>query len=403
MSAEAIKEKEPQYSKTRVRLILAALVFFMIVYGFGIFKLIPMQDAIMNYFHISEGSYGYLSTAQNWIVIFAAVPMGFLIRRFPCRWTFPLGFLVAAIGVSVQITTQSYVIFVAGRMIEGAGTGLIMLAGYSLILNLVPDNRKGLWSSVLVVSAVLPQIAITKGGTALMSATGMTFQMVFGILGAMYIVASIIWVLIVPSSLKAHGVASSQKATREQTLRVYKNPSVWLTSVALIFFTLVSNVFSVYVVRFLMLKGMDRPVAASTYSWMTILGTASMLVIGFLADKLGTKRKIAIVGFLVCSLAMFLLAKLPVNLVFIYVILFGTFPRGTVGLTNAAASDLAEVPSDVPIVTSLKNTILQIGNVLGGIALGYLIQFKGYEFTSCMLGIGCIIGAVCWFFAKKVK
>ncbi|MBR2841889.1 MAG: MFS transporter, partial [Lachnospiraceae bacterium] len=183
----------------------------------------------------------------------------------------------------------------------------------------------------------------------------------------------------------------------------YKNTNVWLTSVALIFFTLVSNGFSVYVVRFLMLKGMDRPVAASTYSWMTILGTASMLVIGFLADKLGTKRKIAIVGFLVCSLAMFLLAKLPVNLIFIYVILFGTFPRGTVGLTNAAASDLAEVPSDVPIVTSLKNTILQIGNVLGGIALGYLIQFKGYEFTSCMLGIGCIIGAVCWFFAKKVK
>ena len=42
MSAEAIKEKESQYSKTRVRLILAALVFFIIVYGFGIFKLIAM-------------------------------------------------------------------------------------------------------------------------------------------------------------------------------------------------------------------------------------------------------------------------------------------------------------------------------------------------------------------------
>ena len=48
-----------------------------------------------------------------------------------------MGFLVAATGVSVQITTHTYVIFVIGRMIEGAGTGLIMLAGYSLILNLV--------------------------------------------------------------------------------------------------------------------------------------------------------------------------------------------------------------------------------------------------------------------------
>ena len=403
MSTETIGTNESQYSKTRIRLILAALVLYMIVYGFGIFKLIPMQDAIMNFFHVNEGAYGYLSTAQNWVVMVCAVPMGFLVRRFPCRWTFPLGFLVAAIGVSVQITTHTYVLFVIGRMIEGGGTGFIMLAGYSLILNLVPPNRRGLWSSVLVVCAVLPQIAITKGGTALMTATGMTFQTVFGILGAMYIVALILWVLIVPSTLKVHGVASSQKATREQTLRVYKNSSVWLTSVALITFTLVSNVFSVYVVRFLMLKGMERASAASTYSVMTILGTISMLVIGFLSDKLGTKRKIAIVGFLACALAMFLLAKLPVNLIFIYVILFGTFPRGTVGLTNAAASELAEVPSDVPIVTSLKNMILQIGNVLGGIAIGYLIQFKGYEFTSYMLAIGCLIGAVCWFFAKKVK
>ena len=402
MSAEAATGNS-QYSKTRVRLILAALVLYMIVYGFGIFKLIPMQDAIMNYFHINEGAYGYLSTAQNWVVMVCAVPMGFMVRKFPCRWTFPAGFLVAAIGVLVQITTHTYLIFVIGRMIEGAGTGFIMLSGYSLILNLVPDNRKGLWSSILVVCAVLPQIAITKGGTALMTATGMTFQTVFGILGAMYVVALILWLLIVPSSLKVHGVASSQKATREQTLRVYKNPSVWLTSIALIFFTLVSNVFSVYVVRFLMLKGMERGIAASTYSWMTILGTISMVVIGFLADKLGTKRKIAIVGFLVCALAMFLLAKLPINLIFIYVILFGTFPRGTVGLTNAAASELAEVPSDVPIVTSLKNMILQIGNVTGGILIGYLIQFKGYEFTSMALGCGCVIGAICWFFAKKVK
>ena len=75
-----------QYSKTRLNLILAALVVYSVVQGFGLFKLIPMQDAIMNYFQIGEGAYGYLTTANNWLLIVATVPMGFIMRKYSCRW-----------------------------------------------------------------------------------------------------------------------------------------------------------------------------------------------------------------------------------------------------------------------------------------------------------------------------
>ncbi len=392
-----------QYSRTRLHLILAALVIYSVVQGFGQFKLIPMQDAIMNFFQINEGAYGYLTTANNWLLIVATVPMGFLMRKYSCRWTFPVGYFMAGIGLLIQILSHNYVLFVIGRVIEGGGIGFVTLAAHSLILNLVPDNRKGVWASVLVVAATLPQVAISKGGTALMSATGMSFQTVFAIIGIMYIVAIAFWIIVTPTSLMAYGTASAKKATKEQTRRVYKNPTVWLISIAFVFYILVSTTFNVYVIRFLMLKGMERGAAATAHSWTTILGIIAMMFSGILADKLGTKRKIVIVSYLACAVALVLLPLLPVNLIYIYVVIYGTFPRAIVGLTNVATGELAEVPSDVPIVQSLKNTIMQVGTVLGGIGIGYLIQFMGYDFTSYVLAGGCFLGAICWILAKKIK
>ncbi len=402
MSTETTTENV-QYSKTRLNLILAALVVYSIVQGFGLFKLIPMQDAIMNYFQIGEGAYGYLTTANNWLLIVATVPMGFIMRKYSCRWTFPIGYLMATAGLVIQLLTHNYVLFVIGRVLEGGGIGFVTLAAHSLILNLVPDNRKGLWASILVVAATLPQVAISKGGTALMTATGMSFKTIFAIIGIMYLVAIAFWVIVTPSSLMAHGTASAQKATKEQTRRVYKNPAVWLISIAFVFYILVSTTFSVYVIRFLMLKGMERGAAATAHSWTTILGIFAMLFSGILADKLGTKRKIVIVSYLACTAALILLPLLPVNLIYIYVIIYGTFPRAIVGLTNVATGELTEVPSDVPIAQSLKNTIMQVGTVLGGIGMGYLIQYTSYSFTSYVLAGGCFLGAICWILAKKIK
>ena len=71
-------------------------------------------------------------------------------------------------------------------------------------------------------------------------------------------------------------------------------------------------------------------------------------------------------------------------------------------MTSASAADIAEIPADVPIVTSIKNTITQAGSIVGGILMGYLIQYCGYDFTIYCLAGGMIIGAVCWYFAKRV-
>ncbi|MDO4529573.1 MAG: hypothetical protein Q4B55_04100, partial [Lachnospiraceae bacterium] len=71
-----ISGQEQQYSKTRVGLMLAAVMMMVVISGFGNFKFVPMQNSIMDFFHIQESAYGYLNTASGWATVLCAVPFG---------------------------------------------------------------------------------------------------------------------------------------------------------------------------------------------------------------------------------------------------------------------------------------------------------------------------------------
>lgn len=391
-----------EYSRTNICFMIFALFACVIIGGFGSFKFIPMQTAIQDYFQVGESAYGYLNTSAGWISVFCAIPMGFLVRKLPCNWSVLIGYTVAILGILVQTASKSFVLFVIGRMIEGTGTGLTGLVTGSLILNLVSPKRIAFWSSMMIMASVLPQVIMAKGGTALMLNSGLSFQTIFRIIGAAYIVAVIVWLICVPFSLKIHGVGSAQKPTREQTLRVIKNKSTLLVAIANIFFTGASITFSAYIIRFLTTKGIPQASAASIYSYTTMLGLVSMIVFGLLSDRLKTRRKIAMMSYVAGAVAFVALALLPGNLILIYVFLWGTLPRSIAGLTSASSADIAEIPADIPIVNSVKNTISHVGSILIGILMGYIIQYFGYQIAIFFLAGGMLVGAVCWYFAKKI-
>lgn len=402
MSSGKSERKPLELSGARIKLIIFAITFCMFVLGFSMFKLLPMQMVIQDYFKIDVSAYGYLNTAQNWFVILFTVPMGFLIRKIPCKWSMLLSFVLLLGGSLMQVLTANYIIFVIGRMLEGGGYGFMAIIGYSLISNLVKPGRIGFWVSFLVTVGMLGQVIHTNVATWMMVTKGLSFQFVFVTIIIMQAVCLLCWLIIVPSKVEICGTASNEKPTREQTMRIYKNRSSWLVAIALIFFNIAIVSFSGFVIQFLMMKGMEPVNAAATYGYTSLLGIVSMLVFGWLSDKLKTKRKLAILSFFSGVLALLLLLYLPASAILIYVFVFGTLPRSVAGMSSACAPDIAEVPADVPIVNSFRNTVGQLGGVIGGVGLGYLIQFFGYTVAIYALCIGMVIGGVCWIFAKKI-
>lgn len=391
-----------EYSRSQVWRIMVAIILSSVIYGFGMFKFIPMQEAITTYFGIGEGAYGYLNSANNWVVIILSVQMGFLIRKWPSKATIIFGYAIALAGMLLQIFAPVFSVFVAGRVVEGGGLALAYLSTTSLLLNMVPRGKVGMWSGISIFCSVAPQILITKGGSVLLLQVGMTFIQIFAAIAVLYLITVIASLILIPGSVRVNGTAEDTKPTREQTWRVFKDPSNWLVNISYVFFSLVSISFSAYVIQFLTIKGMEANHAATVYSYTTLLGMIFMLAFGWISDKLHTKRKLVIIGYFAGAVALVLLARLPVSMIMIYVIVYGTLPRSIAGLTTAAATDIAEVPSDVSIVNSLRNEVTQVGTVVFTIVLGYIIEYMGYYAAIYLMTALMAVGGVFWIFAKKI-
>ncbi|MCQ2512807.1 MAG: hypothetical protein MJ092_05405, partial [Lachnospiraceae bacterium] len=67
------------------------------------------------------------------------------------------------------------------------------------------------------------------------------------------------------------------------------------------------------------------------------------------------------------------------------------------------ATDLVEAPSDVPIVASIRNTIMQIGSVVMGLILGVVIQYAGYTAAVFIVVGELLAAAILWLFVKRVR
>lgn len=389
-------------SAGRVKFMMVAITFCMFVMGFSMFKLLPMQAAIMEFFQIQEGAYGILNTASGWVTVIFTIPVGFLIRKMSSKWCMFLWFVLLLGGSLIQVFTTNYTLFVIGRIVEGAGNGFLALLGHSLTANLVPRNRIGFWASFMVTVGMLGQVFLTNGATWLMVGLGYSFQYVFVLIIILQAICLVVWLIAVPGSVRVTGTANGAKPTREQTMRVFKNKENWLVSVALIFFNIAIVSFSAYVIVFMGMRGIPPQEAGPLYSYTSLIGIVAMLVFGWLADKFGTKRKMAIFSFFAGIIALLLLVHVPISMIWIYIVFFGTLPRSVAGMSQACSPDIAEMPMDIPVVNSFRNTVSQLGNIIGGIITGYLLQYIGYTNTIYVLCVLMALGGVCWIFAKKI-
>ncbi len=416
----AMNSPASQYTPGRKKAILVAITICMFVLGFSMFKLLPMEAYAENYFGITTGEWGILNSAQLWFIIICTVPFGFMARKLPVKASMLIAFALVIGGSLMEIFAgpNGFVLFLIGRVIEGGGYGLMGLVGHSITTNLVSPNRVGFWVSFMVTLGMLGQVILTAASGVLLInpefGTGLfTMQEIFiGILIA-FVVALVIWLLIVPSSLKMSGAQSDVKPTKEQTARVFKSKDSWLVAIALVFFNIAIVSFSAFVItNFLAPKymavlpaemaGLAFTKAATSYSMTSVIGIVAMIVFGILSDVMKTKRKLAAFSFFTGIIALLLLLFVPAGMVWLYVIVFGTLPRSVAGMSSACAPDIAEVPSDIPVVNGFRNAVGNIGSVIGTILMGFILQTAGNTAAIIVLCVFMAIGGFCWVFAKKI-
>ncbi|MCF0142950.1 MAG: MFS transporter [Parasporobacterium sp.] len=388
--------------RVRTVLVVAVICFCSLLHSIATFKLLPMQAILKGFFDINDAQYGVMNSLASLPMIALSIPFGFIARKFPPKFTFMVGYAVGIAGMIVQAITANFTVFIIGKMLEGVGFGMATLVTNSLLVNVVGSKAAGLWMSIAVAITIVAQVITTKVGTALLYDAGMHFQTFFWGLTALQGIAVIVWLVFIPKDIKIYGNQAATKPTKEQTKRVITNKDNWMVAIGMALFNAVSIAFPSYIIQYWVGRGMAQTEAANTLSITSLISIGAMFVFGILSDRLGTKKKIVIFSFCAAVVALVLLAVLPVNLMWIYIVLYGTLPRSIAGLSNASAVDIAEVPSDVPVVNSVKNTITQVLGFFLTFALGYMIEYLGYVVTIFILAGFMAVGAILWACTKRI-
>lgn len=352
----------------------------------------------MEYWDVREGLIGVLQSAQGWVCIFLLIPIAYLQKKAPPRWTGFLAFGLLALGNVIGLVAPSFAFLIIGRILEGVGGMVIATLTQVLILNSF-GTRSATAMGVLTCATYVGQTINLQLSNLLVPAYG--WQTVYAYMAILEGLMAVLWLIYANRSVTILGLrnpASPAQQSEKQLTRglraVITNRGLWLITIANMLYGICIIQFNSYIPHYLTIQGMTLDAANSLYNVAVICGVISMFSAGFISDKLKTKRKLAMFAFYASVVIYYLLMKLPLDLVVIFTVFSGLIPRMASTVTFSAVGALLPA-EDVPLGNSLLQMMIQVGNIVGNLFVGFLIQSAGYQASAYVMMAMMAIGGLC--------
>lgn len=379
--------------------------------GFCNYKFAPIIPALMAHWGVQEDLIGVLQSAQGWVCIFLLMPIAYLQKKAPPRWTGALALVLLALGNIIGLAATRFSVLVLGRILEGAGGMLIATLTQVLVLNSFGE-RRATAMGVLACATYVGQTINLQVSNAVLPSLG--WRAVYGYMAVLEALICVIWLLYANRSvtilgLRAPGTQPPEPAPQAEGKKqsrglraVLTNKNLWLITIANMLYGVCIIQFNSYVPTYLTTRGMTLTAANALYNVAVLCGVVSMLSAGLISDKLHTKRKLAMFAFYASVVIFYLLMKLPVHLIVIFMVLSGLIPRIASTVTFSAVGELLPA-EDVPLGNSLLQMVIQVGNILGNLFVGFLIKNAGYTLSIyVMMGV-MALGGILWTLARKIR
>jgi MFS family permease len=107
-------------------------------------KMTALAPVIMGAFEIQPDILGYIIAIFNILGVILAFPAVGVINKFGIRVTVTISIITAIVGSIMGATTNDLVIFMISRFFEGAGMGIMGVAGATAIIPWFPKDQRGL-------------------------------------------------------------------------------------------------------------------------------------------------------------------------------------------------------------------------------------------------------------------
>ncbi|PZQ24749.1 MAG: MFS transporter, partial [Corynebacterium propinquum] len=159
---------QPEKMSSDVVAVLATLVAAATVMILNETSLSVALPAVMRDFGINAASAQWLITVFMLTMAVVIPTTGFLIQRFSTRQIFFASVGLFIVGTIMGAVAPAFVVLLLGRIVQAAGTALIIPLLMTVMLQMVPLERRGtVMGFIGVVIAVAPATGPTVGGVIL--------------------------------------------------------------------------------------------------------------------------------------------------------------------------------------------------------------------------------------------
>ncbi len=412
------------HKSTRMAWIVWGLAVLFLFYEFFIrvFPSVIVKD-LMFTFSVSASSIGNLSACYFYAYAPMQLPVGLLMDRYGARNLLAFSSLLCGIGALLFAVAYGISLAAVGRLLQGAGSAFGFVGMVYVCSHWFPKNKL----------ALLVGIGNSLGMIGAMGAQGPLGYLV-SIVGwrptvwALAIFGGILAVVIFlvikkepkPDVPKGQ-VLGATKDLLGNLKEVARNPRTYLNAfIALLFYMTTAAFASLWGIPFLETAyGMSRGFAGFVISMIFFGWIVGGPIIGFISDKVGTRKKALMVSTLLCLFCLIpviYVPNLPIIVLFVLLFLVGFFSSAEL-LNFTIAIEINPMKAKGTSI-SLTNMVIALGSSLMQPIIGILLdqrwtgkmvdgvpfyRLENFRFALSSFPIMLVVAFIRLFFLKEEK
>ncbi|MBI4927823.1 MAG: MFS transporter [Anaerolineae bacterium] len=370
--------------------ILVVVYFAGVVAPFNQFKVPPIMPLLMAGFHLDLTQAGVLMSMMAAIGLILAIPASIVLRRLGPKKTImvALGFLAS--GSLFGALAANFAWLLGSRILEGVGLGLIGVAAPATISMWFPPEKRGTPMGIWATWVPVGTVVVYNLAPALSSS--LNWQAVWWVGNGFALIMMILAGLLItqPPDLAANELQGQPSTNLRKTL---SNRNIWFLALSFTCMNLVMVSINTYYPTFLKeYRGFTLGQAASIASIMTFLKLVSSPSAGWLSDRLGSRRMLFSIPFLLIAILLLFPFKVTGWWILLVMSMIGLFMGVIPAATFAAAPDIMENPQFAGLGMAVVLIGQNVGQLIGPILFGRLVQNIGWSTAGYMIIPVCILG-----------
>ncbi|MEG2480189.1 MAG: MFS transporter, partial [Mucinivorans sp.] len=341
-------------------------------------KVAPCMVTLQSAFGIDMATAGWLSSLFSLVGIVMAIPASIILNKLGPKRGGVIALICAILGSFIGVFTDSVVVLMASRVVEGVGVGLMSVIGPSLIAMWFPEAKRGLPMSIWAAYQMGAQAVMFFLGGVLTVSFGWQGMWWFGLVAC--VVALVFYVLCVKSPRPEDSYADVE-SDDVSIVEGVKSPSAWILSVATMLFCIGCFGFVNWIAT----------CWSQTFSWpedqanmwvgyFSIGGVVAAIIIGTVLNRVRNRKRFGTVALVAYGIASFfgMFMDNPTFLVG-FVIVYAFVDAGFPCVLWTMAAQTVKKPELAGVALGVVSIGFNLGILLGPPIIGAVVDAFGWH------------------------